>query len=459
MDNGRRNELIMEVTDVLRNIVLVSNNPTIVETKMYEYMKLQLKDKIELGKLKLAISQPSSMATLDTSELYLVVRNINRYCERENYKFKIELESYFSEDERKLANYMRLSDMAGKELQLKAMQKGSENKPEWIGIMSYEEIVDASRRGLLKYNMSTQRVANVFISNGKVNYIPDIDENTVDKIANAILDGRFEPNTITLNILKTADMPYYNAFDEGYLLSVDAEDNEIDIIDGMHRVKGIVKAWQIREKQIVDQEEDKQISGTMAVCVKNISEEQARTFIHQESLANKQANSTKLLYGPDSQMSQFLSRLNVEGGSVAKNPFYGKISSYVNKDVVISTAFVARFMDDMGVATTLNSAIKKESVLRQTAANLVSFANVVFEELREREDYKKNRKIFENQCFLVGLMTYFVYYMEHHARAFDLSEESKEEFFDRIKSVSPKELEFDYPLIGKQKNTVRRIYR
>lgn len=460
MDTKRRDELVNSMTTAIQK--LRTNREENEEYRICEYMILQLKDKISMGKIKQAITQPSSLTTLDTSELYLVASRFKNYCELNSASelFNINLEQYFDPEEREWANYKLLSDDDNKELKIKAMQKGTAIKPEWIGIMTYEEIVSASKRGLLKYNMSTQRIANVFIKDGITNFIPDISEETVDKIAQSILKGSFEPNTITLNILRDVDdEPYFNESEKDNVLSINTDENEVDIIDGMHRIKGIVKAWMIREKEIEYKEHDTQISGTMAVCVKNITEEQAKTFIHQESLANRQSKSANFLYSSDSFVPRFFTRLNDAEGSVNRNPYYNKISSYMDESVVISTSFAIKFLDDMGAAKKLDKEISSETILRKTVSNLVGFAGIVFDALRERDDYKKNRLIFEGQCFLVGLMSYFVYNMKSKNAAFDLEDKKVDEFISRISSIDVSSLVYDYPLTNRQKNELKALYR
>lgn len=457
MDNQKRNELILEIASTIDKIQL-SETKTV--NAMYKYMELQLKHKMRLGKIKLAIHQPSSLAVLDTSELYAFASKLKEFCDTAGITiFRVDLEEYFSKEEISTSKLMRLrtadNDSEINVLKMRAMQKGSQTNPEWIGIMSYEEIVDASKRGLLKYNMATQRVAKVFVVNGKTRFIPDIDEKTVDKIAQAIIEERFEPNTITLNILKTEDEPYYNEYDKDNILEIDADQNEIDIIDGMHRIKGIVKAWQIREKQIIDGEESKQISGTMAVCVKNISEEQAKTFIHQESLANSQQKSTKLLYSPDSLLAQFFFKLNKARGSVAKNPYYGKISAYMGDNIVISSAFAASFLADMNVVYNFDKKVNKESALVDTVDNFISFANIVYENFKDRDDYKKNKQIFEGQCFMVGLISYFFNNLDKT----DISKEATDAFIGDAIDLTPDKFVFDYPLTSRALKELRQLYK
>ena len=452
MDNIRRNELIIQFSSAMEK--LRTSNVT-AESDIYKCMKEQLKDKMNLGRIKLAVYHTNSLAALDTSELYLVCDQLKKFCSEKNKVFDVDFAEYFTPEEISTAKLLRKAESDSPILRMRAMQKGTINNPEWIGIMSYEEIVDASKRGLLKYNMSTQRVAKVYIIDGRTNFIPDIDEKTVDSIAQAIIEGRFEPNTITLNILKKDDEPYNNLHDEMNVLIIDAEENEVDIIDGMHRIKGIVKAWQMREKQIIDGEETEQISGQMAVCVKNLSEEQAKTFIHQESLANTQQKNTKLLYSPDSYLAQFFIKLNRARGSVVKNPYYGRISFYADDSSIISTAFLASFMSDMNVILSFDRAIQKESALVEAVDNFVSFANMVYEELKDRDDYKRYKRIFEGQCFMAGMLVYFISNMEK----LDVDSETRSVFVETINSLNPNSFIFDYPLLNKQIRELKRIFK
>jgi hypothetical protein len=131
----------------------------------------------------------------------------------------------------------------------------------------------------------------------------------------------------------------------------------------------------------------------------------------------------------------------------------------MDESVVISTSFAIKFLDDMGAAKKLDKEISSETILRKTVSNLVGFAGIVFDALRERDDYKKNRLIFEGQCFLVGLMSYFVYNMKSKNAAFDLEDKKVDEFISRISSIDVSSLVYDYPLTNRQKNELKALYR
>ena len=79
MDTKRRDELVNSMTTAIQK--LRTNGEENEEYRICEYMILQLKDKISMGKIKQAITQPSSLTTLDTSELYLVASRFKNYCE------------------------------------------------------------------------------------------------------------------------------------------------------------------------------------------------------------------------------------------------------------------------------------------------------------------------------------------------------------------------------------------
>lgn len=415
-----------------------------------------IKEHITAGKLKNAISQPNSLAVLDITELYWALKGCNEYCEKYHYKcFDINLESFFTQEEINLAQQLKTVTDNSNILKIKALQKGVAGNPEWIGIMTFEEITNASKKGLMKYNLSTQRLADLIISDGKAIYIPDINESTVESIANSILKKKFISNTITLNILKTEDQSYINETEDDGFLTIDTSKDELDIIDGMHRIKGIVKAWQTREKQIMDGIETNQISGTMAVCVKNISEEEARSFIYQESLANKQASSMEGLYG-SSALSTFYYELSVKSDT----PYYKKLDKCPSDDKQISYTFATKFMDDMGslgkFKTKTNG--KTKSVLA-LVKKFSTFSKIVMEELKTRDDYQQYERIFEGQCFLVGMMSYYIYYMDYVN--YELSEADQEVFIKRVVNMeSPMNLQFDYPLVDRtQKTHVKKNYK
>ena len=135
---------------------------------------------------------------------------------------------------------------------------------------SIATIKEWAERRLFSYNFDTQR--NPDLKDGIL--VPSIDKQSVQEIADRINQGRFYSNHLTFNLLSTGEEKFeYES--KNRVLTI--FEGDINIIDGFHRVLGILKATSMNENA-------EYITG---VNITNFDVEKARDFIVQENKRNE----------------------------------------------------------------------------------------------------------------------------------------------------------------------------
>lgn len=423
--------------------------------KAKESIANSIREYIPAGMVIRIVDGDYEISQLQNGQLYLIAKAFKEY---DPIKFNYDLEKYFDEKDRDSA-YGKTHEMS-KILQIKCLEKGTEDKPEWIGVLSYQEIYEIYSNGLLRYNMNTQRVPNVYIQNGTQYLVADIDGYAVKSIAKAIDEERFETNTITLNILKTEEsikLPY-----KDFVLEIDTEKNNIDIIDGVHRILGICDAVSKRNKEIENGENVKPLEGIMSVCIKNLSEEEAQNFIYQESLANLQAHKTKMVYASDSSIATYFNKLNTD----KKSSNFALYDRFGSKSSQVSIQFLYAFLDDFYMLEKLNKLVENGRSLNDLVADTKTTFQIIYNDLgktdvkKATEEYKKNENIYEHACFYAGC---FLWYISTKKKDTDITNEEVQAFTERIKGITDKSLFiYDYPFSGvnktKKRNFVKNLF-
>lgn len=394
--------------------------------------------------------------TFQDGELYLIAKALKKYDKEYKYFNRIELEKYFTEEDSIVA-YSFSTEYDNRIVEIDAIKKPQSKTNEWIGVLTYEQIVELITNNLIRYNMNTQRLPKMFMQNGTSVFLADINEKSVDEICNAVLDDEFESNTITLNIIREDEETFENESKDQFKLIIDTEKHNIDIIDGMHRILGIAKAYTERQKDIERGMADEQIKGSMAVSIKNLSEDEAKKFIYQESLANSQNQSTSDLFNPNSNLRRYFTSLNSLGGSSKQNVLYGKITTSGDEDKV-SVSFLLGLISRLSYSEKLQTLIAKTLDLTTCVNSTVEYLNCVYEEMRaDKKWYKENQNILESQCVIGGLI---VRYIDYATKTGNLMFDKPlvYDFIDKAKA-NTKQLIFDFPLHSRiQIQDFKRMY-
>ncbi|WP_186445748.1 DNA sulfur modification protein DndB [Paenibacillus cremeus] len=146
-------------------------------------------------------------------------------------------------------------------------------KTEFITAMSYKEIVGWYLADMITYNFKCQRLPiEKATKKGKVTVKPKTVKKSVEAIADKMLKGDFSTDTIIFNILVNGNDKI--EYDNGDLTIY--EGTEVDIIDGWHRLQGMVRALQI----------DPNLEGYMNVSIKHYTLKKAQEALGQFNTVN-----------------------------------------------------------------------------------------------------------------------------------------------------------------------------
>ena len=281
-----------------------------------ERMLFQLKEYFDSNKILQILNKMIPIQSLSENELI----NLCTFL-RCNGILNINPSDYWTEIEQTTASNDRIKMNQYSNIQTLNLQnvlKIDGFNIQYVTQLSYEQLANLLNVGLISYNFATQRRARVIKVRTRVERVASINMENVLAIKNEILNGTFQTNTITLNIRATGkEMFSYSS--ENMALSIPiSEDNSIDCIDGYHRLKAIQLAYS----------ENKNIKGSMIVSIKNLTVEQARYFIIQESKGTLNNQHELELYDMSGNIAKLIHEINTYNNK--NNILYNSITSENN---------------------------------------------------------------------------------------------------------------------------------
>ena len=281
-----------------------------------ERMLFQLKEYFDSNKTLQILNKMIPIQTLSENELI----NLCTFLRR-NGILNINPSEYWTEIEQTTASNDRIKINKYSNIQTLNLQnvlKIDGFNTQYVTQLSYEQLANLLNVGLISYNFATQRRARVIKVRNRVERVASINMDNVQAIKNEILNGTFQTNTITLNIRATGkEMFSYSS--ENMSLSIPiSEDNSIDCIDGYHRLKAIQLAYG----------ENNNIKGSMIVSIKNLTVEQARYFIIQESKGTINNQHDIELYDMSGNIAKLTHEINTYNNK--NNILYNSITSENN---------------------------------------------------------------------------------------------------------------------------------
>ena len=281
-----------------------------------ERMLFQMKEYFDSNKTLQILNKMIPIQTLSENELI----NLCTFLRR-NGILNINPSEYWTEIEQTTASNDRVKMNQYSNIQTLNLQnvlKIDGFNTQYVTQLSYEQLANLLNVGLISYNFATQRRARVIKVRNRVERVASINMDNVQAIKNEILNGTFQTNTITLNIRATGkEMFSYSS--ENMSLSIPiSEDNSIDCIDGYHRLKAIQLAYG----------ENNNIKGSMIVSIKNLTVEQARYFIIQESKGTLNNQHDIELYDMSGNIAKLTHEINTYNNK--NNILYNSITSENN---------------------------------------------------------------------------------------------------------------------------------
>ena len=251
-----------------------------------ERMLFQLKEYFDSNKTLQILNKMIPIQTLSENELI----NLCMFLRR-NGILNINPSDYWTEIEQTKASndIIKMNQYSNiQTLNLQNVLKIDGFNTQYVTQLSYEQLANLLNVGLISYNFATQRRARVIKVRNRVERVATINMENVQAIKNEIINGTFQTNTITLNIRATGkEMFSYSS-------------------------------------------ENKNIKGSMIVSIKNLTIEQARYFILQESKGTLNNQHELELYDMSGNIAKLIHEINSYNNK--NNILYNSITSK-NNDV------------------------------------------------------------------------------------------------------------------------------
>lgn len=257
-----------KLEDILNLILQDYSN----DTKIIDRVTDKLLEKgISRGKVQGLFTQAISLSYIPQVELCLFTKHFYDAT----HEFKINPEEFFNELELKDAEIYQI---APEETTNRMVLHNVDqiNDHQWIcSKETYQNISKHFGNGLWTYNPRVQRQPMKRKVNGKIIDVININPTKVTEITKEILKGTFHTDVITLNVRKITgqEKMQYNLNNRTLTVEVDGVTTWCDIIDGVHRVGGFLKATEAKSD----------IQCATSIYIYYVDEEEAFQVIKQNS--------------------------------------------------------------------------------------------------------------------------------------------------------------------------------
>lgn len=171
----------------------------------------------------------------------------------------------------------------------------------WIGPITAKELVTLYNAQLINYNTNTQRALKQYYVKNDAVYRIAINKTAVSEIKALLQEGKYIPNTITLNIPMDEEDENEFSYNANSCELVVKKLKMFDILDGYHRLLAI--------SQVVNED------GTdypMELRITNYDVLKARQFIYQEDQKTKMKKADSDVYNVYSPENRVISKLNMD---------------------------------------------------------------------------------------------------------------------------------------------------
>jgi len=273
----------------------------------------------------------------------------------------------------------------------------SKIREEYVCKLSYKQIAEMFRFSMVTYNINTQRVSEIVKKNNRILKRPTINQKNIDAIKQKVLEGKFESNTLTLNIRKTGSENYFYR-DNTLVINKNLGETFLDVIDGWHRFTGIYLAYV----------ENPNLIGDMTVTIKNLDIEQARQFIEQESKGTINSQEGIEFYDSENNVMKLVSDINVYG-NLKNNFFFNKIitPTHQSVDAKIPYEILAK-----NIYSSWGEILNKSDILDllQIKKYIIDYVNLFMSSFKTRynkasiSELISNYPVIDDPMFLSGII-------------------------------------------------------
>lgn len=251
--------------------------------KQYNYPETKISD---------ILTKRVTLSEISDFECFILTDAISRELRTKN-----KLDTYFSDDE--IENYSKIKYKQTKKvkfpLKFKMIRIATD---QWIGKTTARELVSLRNGGIIRYNENIQRTMRRGIRGRTEEYRITENKKSVREIREAMTEGTFISNTITLNIPDDITSDY--TYDENTMALVIKKANSLDIIDGFHRLIALEQATHLNTDW----------DYPMELRITNYSQSKGQRFVYQEDQKTKMKKIDSDSYNVEDDAVKTVSRLN-----------------------------------------------------------------------------------------------------------------------------------------------------
>lgn len=243
--------------------------------KVVEDIKKHLADKYQIVDTQLWINNVEELSNLDIRELLLFTEQIFL----KTGDLSVNVETFFTPSEISEARqYSALTFDETIELPYTIPNVLQLSNEEYVCILEASEINKLMKSNILNYNLDIQREAKVIKRKNKVILTPTINQKSVKEITKNLLEGKQFTSELKFNAsvgsAESGDELVYNP--KTLELTI-TKNSRVDILDGMHRIQGILNAFTI----------DPDIKQKFTISISNYSTRRAQLAQSQIAKFNK----------------------------------------------------------------------------------------------------------------------------------------------------------------------------
>lgn len=243
-----------------------------------------------------------------------------------------EITKYFTDEEIKLFSVEKF-DKHEFELPLVFNNMVQITPDQWIGKITAKELMALKDAQIIKYNENTQRTMKRIVRGESRYYKIALNEKSVEEIKDALKNGIYISDDITLNMpQETTEFSYY----KGNITI--SELDKLDIIDGYHRYIAISRAMI----------ENEDFDYPMELRLVNFSEEKAKQLIYQKDQKTRMRQVDSAALNQYNPANIVVSQLNADPSSNLQG-MIGRNSGNINQADL--SAFINAFYFPTGKAT------------------------------------------------------------------------------------------------------------
>lgn len=258
----------------------------------------------------------------------------------------------------------------------------------YLGILDVKFLKKMFTADLIRYNFETQREAKFIKMKGNIQKVANVNPNSVRDISKSLLDGTLSSTQLTFNAaVGTADEGDELTYNPKKMELTINKGTFIDILDGMHRLTGVLSALEINPE----------IDFRFSIMVKNVNTATAQRYIGEINTVNVMSRAHRDALKASRRSDGVVKQLQLE------SELKGKISQgnralTINNEIVTKSTLADTIDEEFQMET------RKEA--NEVGKYLVDFFNTLIDsypdEFVDKVKETKNDSIINSNFMFAG---------------------------------------------------------